>query len=62
MAEYDLIVLNGVVVTDQETGELDIGIKDGKVAKLAPRGSLSGTGKKTIDAQGGTVMVSQVSI
>ena len=58
MAEFDLLVLNGIVVTDQETRELDIAVKDGKIAKLCPRGSLVGVeSKKTIDAQGGMVMV-----
>jgi N-acyl-D-aspartate/D-glutamate deacylase len=58
MFEYDLIVLNGLVVTDQEAGEFDIAVKDGKVAKIAPRGGLKGEGaKKTIDAEGGMVMV-----
>ncbi|TVY19117.1 Dihydropyrimidinase [Lachnellula arida] len=33
MAEFDLLVLNGVVVTDQETGNFDIAVKDGKIAK-----------------------------
>ena len=58
MAEYDLLVLNGMVVTDQETGELDIAVKDGKIAKVVPRGSLNAeSASKTIDAQGGMVMV-----
>lgn len=39
MAEYDLIVLNGLVVTDCSTGELDIAVKDGKIVKVVPRGS-----------------------
>jgi hypothetical protein len=58
MAEFDLLVLNGIVVTDQETRELDIAVKDGKIAKLCPRGSLIGVeAKKSIDAQGGMLMV-----
>jgi dihydropyrimidinase len=61
MVEYDLLVLNGLVVTDQETGELDIAVKDGKIAKVVPRGSLKGLARKTIDAQGGMVMVSFAS-
>lgn len=60
MADYDLLVLNGLVVTDQETSELDVAVKDGKISKLAPRGSLNmASAKKTIDAQGGMVMVSR---
>ncbi|KAN0122554.1 D-hydantoinase [Hyaloscypha variabilis] len=57
MAEYDLIILNGLVVTDDKTAELDIAVKNGKIAKLFPRGKLDGVqGKKFIDAQGGIVM------
>lgn len=60
MAEYDLLVLNGVVVTDQETGNFDIAVKDGKIAKVVPRGSLHGANAaKYIDAEGGMVMVSR---
>jgi dihydropyrimidinase len=59
MAEYDLFVLNGIVVTDLETGDFDIAIKDEKIAKVVPRGALAGlTAKKTIDAKNGYVMVS----
>lgn len=58
MAEYDLLVLNGLVVTGEETGEFDIAVSDGKVSEVAPRGSISGNNaKKIIDAQGGLVMV-----
>ncbi|TVY82565.1 Dihydropyrimidinase [Lachnellula suecica] len=57
MSEYDLLVLNGLVVTDQETGQFDIAVKDGKIAKVVPRGTLDGVeAKKTIDAQGGMIM------
>jgi dihydropyrimidinase len=62
MAEYDLLVLNGLVVTDQETGEFDIAVKDGKIAKVVPRGFLNGAkAMKTIDAEGGMVMVRRMS-
>jgi len=57
MAEYDLLVLNGLVVTDQETNEFDIAIKDEKIAKLVPRGTLSvDMARKTIDAEGALVL------
>jgi hypothetical protein len=60
MAAYDLIVLNGLVVTDQDTGELDIAVKDGKIAKIVSRGGFVGIeAKKFIDAKGGMVMVSR---
>jgi len=59
MSTYDLLVLNGLVVTDSDTRECDIAVKDGKIAKVVPRGELSGAeAKKTIDAKGGMVMVS----
>jgi hypothetical protein len=61
--EYDLIVVNGVVVTDQEIRELDIAVKDGMVVKLVERGGLGGIGsaKRMVDAEGGWVMVSPVT-
>ncbi len=63
MAEYDLLVLNGLVVTHDNTSELDLAIKDGKIARLSPRGILDeGTAKKVIDAQGGMVMVCQLCL
>lgn len=59
MAEYDLLVLNGLVVTHDSTNDFDIAVKDGKIAKLGPRGSFKKeNAKKVIDAQGGVVMVS----
>lgn len=60
MAEYDLAVLNGLVVnaSGEDSGALDIFVKDGKIAELVPRGGEKGlSAKKTIDAQGGMVMV-----
>lgn len=63
MAEYDLLVLNGLVVTVDETGQFDIAVKDGRIAKVVPRGALDGvTAKKTIDAEGGMVMVNSPEI
>jgi dihydropyrimidinase len=61
MAEFDLLVLNGLVVTHDKTGELDIAVKDGKIAKVVPSGALGRVkAKKTIDAQRGMVMVSAI--
>lgn len=58
MAEYDLLVLNGIVVTHDETRKYDIAVKDGKISKLVPWGDLAGVkAMKTIDAKGGMVMV-----
>lgn len=58
-AEFDLIILNGVVVTDTEVGEYDIAVKDEKIAKVVKRGELGDAkAARTIDAEGGYVMVS----
>lgn len=58
MANYDLLVLNGIVVTDIEIGEKDIAIKDEKIVQVVPKGMLVGaTAKRTLDANGGYVMV-----
>ena len=56
--EYDLIITNGVVVTDSETGDYDIAVKDEKIANIVPRGDLKNAkAQKTVDAEGGYVMV-----
>ena len=58
--EFDLVILNGVVVTDTDIAELDIAIKGEKIAKIVPRGQLKDAkAEKTIDAEGGYVMVLQ---
>jgi dihydropyrimidinase len=58
MRLYDLLIINGIVVTDTEVVENDIAILDSKVKKLVARGSLAeGTAKRTIDAKGGYIMV-----
>jgi hypothetical protein len=58
MDKYDLLVVNGLVVTTSDTAQYDIAIKDGKIALLAPQGSLSQESSiKVIDAKGGYVMV-----
>lgn len=63
MVVFDLLVLNGLVVTGEESGEFDIAVAGGKVSKVVPRGTLSGyDAKKVIDAQGGLVMVRISSI
>jgi dihydropyrimidinase len=57
-SQYDLVIVNGKVVTDTETGDFDIAVKDGQIAKVVPQGGLLGvSAKRTIDAQGGLVMV-----
>lgn len=61
--EYDLLVINGIVVTDKEIGEFDIAIKDEKIKKVVPKGTLGNVAsKQTIDAKGGYVMVRTIPI
>jgi len=58
MTEYDLLIINGVVVTDSETKECDVAVKDEKIVAIEPRGSFAGAkATKSIDAEGGYVMV-----
>lgn len=58
MADFDLIIVGGLVVTAEEIGEFDIGIRDEKIAEITARGGLSSkSATKTIDAKGGYVMV-----
>ncbi|KAJ7147686.1 putative aminohydrolase [Mycena crocata] len=54
MATYfDLVILNGVVVTASDTSSFDIGIKDGKVHTLAPSFSQEELGDAQIVMPGG---------
>jgi dihydropyrimidinase len=63
MADFDLVIVNGVVVTAEEVGEFDVGIKAGKIVKVVPKGGLLDVSStKTIDAKGGYVMVFYYSI
>src|SRR6478735_8204721 len=48
MADYDLIVRNAKIVTEDRQAEGDIGVKDGKVAAIEP--GLKGTAAREIDA------------
>ena len=58
MSSYDLLIINGIVVTASDIGAYDIAIKEEKIALLAPTGSLAGIeAKRVIDAEGGCVMV-----
>ncbi|KAK3079223.1 hypothetical protein LTS18_005423, partial [Coniosporium uncinatum] len=57
MSEYDLLIINGVVVTDSATKECDVAVKEEKIVALEPRGSFaSAKASKIIDAEGGYVM------
>jgi len=48
MADYDLIVRNAKIVTEDRQTEGDIGVKDGKIAAIEP--GLKGTAGREIDA------------
>ncbi|CAK7272324.1 hypothetical protein SEPCBS119000_005062 [Sporothrix epigloea] len=57
IAEYDLVITNGVCVTASDVAAFDIGICGEKIALLAPSGSLAtAPTKRLIDAEGGYVM------
>lgn len=52
-AEYDILITNGVVVTDQEVKEADVAIKGERIAAVGPRGSFKDPEVgKIIDAAG----------
>src|SRR5271163_3518338 len=53
MAEYDLVIKNGTVVTAADTQHCDVGIKDGTVATL---GRGLGPATREIDATGKLVL------
>ena len=58
---YDIIIVNCIVVTDTDISEYDIAIKDEKIVKVVSRGELKdATATKTIDAEGGYVMVRSI--
>ncbi|KAK5676936.1 hypothetical protein LTS10_010700 [Elasticomyces elasticus] len=53
MAEYDLIIINGLVASAADVIEADIAIKGDKIVSVATRGGLkNATAAKTIDAEG----------
>lgn len=58
MDSFDLLVVNGLVVTASDSASYDIAIKNGKIVLLAPQGALSkDMASRVIDAEGGYVMV-----
>lgn len=60
--EYDLIIVNGITVTDTEISECDVAIKGEKIVKIVPRGGLQDArAGETIDAEGGYVMVQGIN-
>jgi dihydropyrimidinase len=53
---YDILIINGLVVTHDDTREADIAIKNEKIAVIGSRGSFSHcSAGQTIDAEGGCV-------
>jgi hypothetical protein len=59
VAEFNLIVLNGNVVTADVAGDFNIAVEDGKAVRVISKGTLAGLKtKKLIHAEGGMVMVS----
>jgi dihydropyrimidinase len=53
MADYDLLIHGGTVVSSQDVARADVGVSGGRVVAV---GSLSGTAKTKIDASGLLVM------
>src|SRR5260370_3251722 len=53
MAEYDLVIRNGTIVTASDTVRCDIGVKSGSIATL---GNAVGAGVREIDASGMLVL------
>lgn len=54
--DFDLVIINATLVTDTETRECDIAIKDEKIALIEDRGTIKHeSAKKVIDAEGGYV-------
>ena len=55
-ASFDLLIINGLVVTADETRQADIAIKDGKIAAVEFRGAFKDAKvTETIDAEGAWV-------
>ena len=54
MADFDLIVRNGRIVTEDRQLDGDIGVKDGRIAAVEP--GLKGTATREVDAGGKFVL------
>ena len=62
MDSFDLLVVNGLVVTASDTANYDIAVKNGKIVLLAPPGFFAkDKASRVIDANGGYVMVQNSS-
>lgn len=63
MAEYDVLVVNGIVVSDVEAKPLDIAIKGEKVAAIGSPGSFKeASAGRTIDAEGAFITPGGVDV
>lgn len=50
MAQYDLLIRNGTVVSEDEVAKKDVAVSGGKIVEIGPE--LSGSAAETIDAAG----------
>jgi dihydropyrimidinase len=58
MSEYDLLIINGVVVTETDNLGRAVAIKDGKIAAFIPKSEQPyPSADKVIDAKGGCITV-----
>ncbi|KAI5478105.1 aminohydrolase [Pseudohyphozyma bogoriensis] len=56
MSKFDLVIINGIVVTAGDVGSYSIGVKDGKIAALSPEFTKEEIGDaEVIDAEGAYV-------
>lgn len=54
---FDLLIVNGILVTAEEVREADVAVRDEKVVAIEARGGFrNATAERTIDAQGAWVM------
>ncbi len=61
MAEYDLIIKSGRVVTESDSFEADIGVKEGKIATIS-KNLEDGLGDTTVDASGQYVLPGGIDV
>lgn len=54
--KMDLLLKNGLVVTENECKRVDIAVKNGKIAGLLERGSKTCCSEKEIDCQGKVIL------
>lgn len=52
MTNYDLIIRNGQIVTDESVNKGDIAVKDGKIVEVTTNQSIEGSAAKEINAEG----------